>query len=266
MSKRAHSESVGFKHRSALTLMTMLNSKTPKGEAAGYLSAILYLMPHDSGGSKTLCPHSTAACREMCLAGAGMSALKRQVGAKQARTDLFNQSPSVFLQGLHADIEKLKILAQREGLRPAVRLNGSSDIVWERLVRMHDRGVTFYDYTKIPLEQRLKPHDAASLADYHLTYSVGGPEDMLRALAYLEKGHSVAVVVPEDVKHHLVGLEIDLGPAAALFIDGDEHDLRFLDPPGSIVLLKPKGYIRTDLVRPDILNELRGAVRAMRAA
>lgn len=254
-----HPDSVGFRHRSALKLMTMVNGKTPKGEAAGYVSAILYLMPYDSGGGLTLCPHSTPACRAMCLSDAGLSALPRAMGAKQRRTDLFHADRRAFLATIEADIAKLVRIATDEGLDPVVRLNGTSDITWERLAPhlfQHFAQVQFMDYSKIPLEQRDLP------ANYHLTFSLGGPEDMGRAVAYLRAGLSVAVVVPEDVQHQLAGLELDIGGATAGFINGDEHDLRFLDAPGSVVLLKPKGHKRSDLIRPDILAELRRAVKA----
>ena len=249
-----HSDSLGFKYRSVLKLMTMVNGKTPKGEAAGYLTGILYLHPHTSGGGKTLCPHSTPGCREMCLAGAGLSALPRQQGAKSWRTDLWNQYPEAFMRLLEADIEHLADIAANEGMKPVVRLNGSSDVRWEFELPMLRRGdahhITFMDYTAYPLHHRRPgPH-------YHLTYSVKGLEDMERAIGYLRAGQSVTVVVPEDIKHELVGQEVDVGPCAAPFVDGDVHDLRFLDPPGSIVLLKPKGWIRNGLMRPHIVREL----------
>lgn len=249
---RLNDGTVAFKHRNALKLLTMANHKTPKGESAGWLSAILYLHPHDSGGGKTLCPHSTPACREMCLAGAGLSALPRAQGAKQFRTDLFLNHQEAFLKLVAADIATLKAICGQEGLRAAVRLNGTSDILWERLLDMSDPHVRWYDYSKIPIELRTGRHP-----DYHLTYSIGGPDDIGRARSYLAAGHSVAVVVPEDVKSQLIGHSALLpGSVQANFIDGDKSDLRFLDPPSSIVLLKPKGYVRTELVRPNILQEL----------
>lgn len=248
--------SAGSRHRNALKLMTMTNHKTVKGEHAGYLTAILYLMPHTSGGGKTLCPHSTDACREMCLAGAGLSGLPLQLAAKQRRTELWLKQPSVFIQTLLADIEKLRTIAAKEGLKPAVRLNGTSDIAWERVIAI-PRGIIAYDYTKIPLEQRR----VGRPDEYHLTYSIEGPDSMSRAVAYLRAGQSVAAVVPPDVQIGLSGLGIDLGSFSGTFVNGDDHDLRFLDAPGSIVLLKPKGHVRTALVRPRLLNELRTAAR-----
>lgn len=252
-SARSHPESVGVRHRSAFKLLTVANHKTPRGESAGWFSAILYLMPHTSGGGKTtLCPMSTPDCRAMCLASAGLSGLPKQLGAKLRRTFMFNNEREGFLDLLLADVEKLKRIAAAEGLQPALRLNGSSDVTWERIVPgWAALGLQKYDYTKIPVEHRHVD------AGYHLTFSVEGLKDTARALGYLRAGQSVAVVVPEDLKHRAVRL----GRSEEGFpiIDGDEADTRFLDPPGSIVLLKPKGYVRSELIRPNFFLELRRA-------
>ena len=251
---------LGFKYRDALKLMTMSNGKTLKGEALGYLTAILYLMPHSSGGSVTLCPHSTPACREMCLSGSGLSGLPRAMGAKQRRTDLFLSDRTAFIGAIARDIRRLAELAAREGMRPVVRLNGTSDIMWERVAPelfTQFPHVQFMDYTKIPLTHRhTRP------PNYHLTYSVEGAADMGRAVDYLRDAQSVAVVVPEAVKDVLTGTWLEIGDGLATFVDGDENDLRFLDGPASVVLLKPKGHVRTSLMRPDVAAELRYAGRA----
>lgn len=253
MSRSAiHAEkgAVGFHYRSALDLMTMSNGKTPKGESLGYLSAILYLMPHTSGGGGTLCPYSTEACRAMCLAGSGLSALPKAMGAKQRRTDAFRNEPETFAQRLMADVSKLRDIARREGMKPVVRLNGTSDVIWEReapIIMAMAGDVQFMDYTKIPMEHRRPPRN------YHLTFSIEGPGDMIRAVGYLRAGHVVAAVVDVPQKDELLAYG-KLGDWT--FIDGDEHDLRFLNPPGSIVLLRPKGHVRTSLMRPNLLEDI----------
>lgn len=253
-SARSHRGSVGTAHRSALKLMTMANDKTPKGEALGYLSAILYLMPHTSGGGPTLCPHSTQACRDMCLAGAGLSGLPKQIGAKQRRTSMCLADPGAFGHALIEDIHRLVMIADSEDLAPVVRLNGTSDILWERdfagLFGAYPE-VQFMDYTKIPLEHRKPPRN------YHLTFSLEGDEDAARAVGYLASGHCVAAVVDEPQKAALLSTGY-LGRFR--YVDGDEHDLRFLNPAGSIVLLKPKGHVRTSLMRPDLGTELENAL------
>ena len=236
----------GTQHRSAFRLLTATNGKTNKGEKLGYLTAILYLAPHTSGGGTTLCPHSTDACRAMCLAGAGMSGLPLQLMAKWKRTQLFHSDRALFLDTLRADVEKLKRLAAADGLKPALRLNGTSDVLWEREAWIWTGlGVKRYDYTKTPLEHRRVDQG------YHLTYSVGGPEDYPRALRYLAAGHSVAIVTTPEAKRAALERQ-----SAWPMVDGDEHDLRFLDPPGSVVLLKPKGHKITSLVRPNFMAEL----------
>lgn len=255
-SARSHPQSVGVRYRSAFKLLTAANHKTPKGEASGVFSVILYLAPHTSGGGKTtLCPMSTPDCRAMCLASAGLSGLPKQLGAKLRRTYMFNNERERFIELLLADIDKLKRIAADEGLRPALRLNGSSDVTWERIVPgWADLGLQRYDYTKIPLEHRHVD------AGYHLTFSVEGARDTDRALTYLRAGQSIAVVVPEDLKHRAV--RIGRSEEGFPIIDGDESDTRFLDAPGSIVLLKPKGHVRTGLMRPEFFLELRHAAEA----
>lgn len=246
-------DALGTKHRNAFTLLTAANTKTIKGEKAGYFSAILYLAPHTLGGGATLCPHSTDDCRAMCLAGAGMSGLPLQLQAKLNRTKLFNENREAFVDSLARDIEKLKRIAKTEGLKPVLRLNGTSDVMWERIFPGWEHlGVQRMDYTKIPLEHRKPDLDAG----YHLTYSYMGPQDAERAIRYLAHGHSVAAVVPIDVKDALLSRPDHRRP----LVDGDAHDLRFLDPPGSLVLLRPKGRIRTGLMRPDVLRELAAAL------
>ena len=251
-----------FKHRSALKLMTMSNGKTPKGEKMGFLTAILYLMPHTSGGGESsLCPFSTEACRAMCLSGAGLSGLPKQIAAKQARTDLFNNDPNEFMALLAADVVRLINIAHDEKMRPAIRLNGTSDILWERqripgtslTMMSFAPSVQFYDYTKVPLERR-----ASALSNYHLTYSMDSAAHAERAWGYLETGKSIAIVTSEWQKHLLVGQEMADARLQRTFrfIDGDAHDLRFADPPSSIVLLRPKGTIVTDLLRPEPAQDL----------
>jgi len=252
LTARAHPNSLAFRYRSACKLLTLANYKTPKGEAQDYLTGILYLAPHVSGGGATLCPHSTEACRTMCLSGSGLSGLPRQMAAKVRRTQFFNRNRGTFLRVLADDVARLREIAAKHGVTPVLRLNGVSDVLWERQEWDWDGlGLQRYDYTKVPLHLR------RASQDYHLTYSVGGPEDMERAVGYLAAGHSVAAVVPADIKDDLLSRANHRWP----LVDGDAHDLRFLDPPGSVVLLKPKGRILTELVRPNILGELSAAMK-----
>lgn len=257
-SARSHPESVGVRYRSAMKLLTMANGKLPKGESLGFLSGVLYLMPHTAGGGRvSLCPMSTLDCRAMCLASAGLSGLPKQIGAKMRRTQMFNNERERFLDLLLGDIAKLKRIAAEEGMKPALRLNGSSDVMWEKIVPgWAGLGLQRYDYTKIRLEHReVDP-------GYRLVFSYESEKDAGRALDYMAAGHSVAAVVPEDLKHRALRMN-DPQRMGFTVVDGDEADCRFLDPPGSLVLLKPKGYVRTGLLRPNLFIELRRAAEIM---
>jgi hypothetical protein len=136
-----------------------------------------------------------------------------------------------FLSQLHRELTALQRRAARTGQPIAVRLNGTSDIEWERHLDLSlYPNVQFYDYTKIARRfGRTQP------ANYHLTFSRS--EDNGRvADRLMAQGVSIAVVfdrIPESWQGRPV-------------IDGTAHDLRFLDPSGVIVGLTPKGRARRD--------------------
>jgi hypothetical protein len=130
-----------------------------------------------------------------------------------------------FMADLEQDINKAIKFAERKGLTPVFRLNGTSDLSWEKygIIEKFPQ-VQFYDYTKV-LGRKI-----AHLPNYHLTFSKadGNDADVAKALA---QGMSVVAVydeIPEGV------------PSA------DETDLRFLDPKGVMLGLKAKGKAKKD--------------------
>lgn len=257
--RNGHSDAA-FSWRPSGAILTAHSSKTIKGEALGYVSAIAYLAPHTMASTKTVCPFSTPACREGCLVGAGMGSLPKQMHARSNRTRLWRSDPAAFLAKVAMEIFDLQVLAAEHGMALAIRLNGTSDIFFEQhqapngLTLMETfPGVQFYDYTKAPLSKR-----GPIPANYHLTYSMAD-DNAEQAAAYLLAGQSVAVVVPDD--GHKVGWFL-LGDQEINVVDGDAHDLRFLDQPGSLVMLSPKGkaVLKTDLIRPHAIRELRAIV------
>ncbi|AKU43484.1 hypothetical protein CPT_Sansa80 [Caulobacter phage Sansa] len=244
-------------YRPAHALLTVQTAKTVKGEDLGYASAIMYLQPHTLVSEKSLCPHSSPACRAACLAGAGMNDLPRQVNARTERTRLFVEDRDAFMGKLTTQILDLMAVSTQAGKSLAVRLNGTSDILWERIqtpmgLNIFDLfgNVRFYDYTKIPIHKRDVP------ANVHLTFSLD-EENFDQAVAYLRAGQSVAAVVPAEEKLE-DGAWFALGDQQVNVVDGDLHDLRFLDPPGSLVMLKPKGnhIAGTELIQRGLVRRL----------
>lgn len=221
--------------------------KTVKGEELGFLTGVLYLAPARQNDQKIqLCPMSTiAGCAAACLYSAGRG---KQRGTQQARINRTNwllEDKKSFMEQLIKDIRALIRKAKREGKTPLVRLNGTSDIRWER-TRVEDGpvkaanimalfpDVQFYDYTKIP--NRTGP------ANYDLTFSYSGATERFKEISeeQIEEGARVAVVFrgrkTADLPKTFKGIPV---------VDGDHSDVRPLDGPG-IIGLCSKGYAFQD--------------------
>ena len=153
------------------------NAKTVKGQARGYMTAILYLAPANLSGYE-VCPKRTAGCTAACLNSAGRGAFSNVQKARIAKTKFFFENRSAFMAQLVKEIEKFLILAAKKGLIPVVRLNGTSDIPWERVphrgypnVMRIFPGIQFYDYTKRTNRKGLP-------SNYHLTFSLAEDNDL----------------------------------------------------------------------------------------
>lgn len=218
-------------------LLTKHNAKTPKGEKRRYLTAILYLYPHKSFGLN-VCPAAEAAgCHKTCLTYSGRLAMPATTAARLRKTWLFHNERDWFMLQLYRDIEALEKDAQRRGASPAVRLNGMSDIDWENILLRGKSmmewfpNVQFYDYTKLPRVPKNR--------NYHLTFSYSPAAAFAKTVQKAARlGMSMAVVfdgpMPQTWNGHPV-------------ISGDEDDLRFLDPPGTVIGLKFKTASRDNL-------------------
>jgi hypothetical protein len=212
-------------------LLSTANPKIQKGTQLGYLSFILHLAPADLSGKNT-CPKATAGCRAACLNTAGRGGLFKQgettnviQRARIRKTQQYFEQRDQFLADLEADIRRAIKQAEKQGLKPAIRLNGTSDLAvekWGIIEKFPD--VQFYDYTKV-LGRRV-----AHLKNYHLTFSraESNASDVAQAL---KQGMNVTVVYDEIPK----------GVYSA-----DQHDLRFLDPAVGFIGLKAKGRARKD--------------------
>jgi len=212
------------------------NAKTVKGQGRGYMTAILYLAPADESGYE-VCPMASAGCRKACLNKAGMGAFSTVQAARIAKTRLYFEDRAAFMAQLVSEVRAFIRKAIKLGLIPVVRLNGTSDIPWER-VPVEGRAnimelfpsVQFYDYTK--------RHNRRNLpANYHLTFSLAEDNDS-RAGAAATNGANIAVVFRTDkFPTTFMGMPV---------VDGDTDDLRFLDGRGVVVGLKAKGPAKKD--------------------
>ena len=218
-------------------LLSTANPKIQKGTKLGYLSLILHLAPSTLSGRNT-CPKATPGCIASCLNTAGRGGMFKRgettntiQKARIRKTRYFYEQRQDFMLDLKKDIEKAIKLAAKMNLIPVFRLNGTSDLSWEKYDMLPGLNVfecfpqvQFYDYTKV-LGRKVK-----GIANYHLTFSKAENNDSDVAEALLQGMSVVAVydAIPAGV------------PSA------DETDLRFLDPKGVMLGLKAKGKAKKD--------------------
>lgn len=222
-----------------MKLLTVENAKTIKGESLGYLTGILYLAPANESKVMNTCPMATDGCKAGCLYSAGKAVIFPAVKAARVRKTVeLHENKDAFISQLRKDITSLIRRAAKNGLTPAIRVNGTSDLAGMAMQLASEfPTVQFYDYTKLP-----KPWQRVR-ANYHITFSLS-ESNMADAMQSLQHGVNVAVVF--NVKR---GHELPTTWNGHTVIDGDLHDLRFLDAArgGVIVGLRAKGPAKKDV-------------------
>lgn len=230
-------------------IMTEANMKVRKGEKVGYYSVILHLAPSTLSGYQ-VCPMASLGCIATCLNTAGRGGMFK-AGAdtntiqecRKRRTVMFFEQRELFMSLVEQDIVHAEKRAAKLGLTLVVRMNGTSDLPFEKIRVGQFRNIferfphiQFYDYTKIGY-RALQQGKVGFPSNYHLTFSVSETNHATsRTLSLL--GYNVTVVCAPEVKAWALTQEN--------VVDGDETDLRFLDKKGSIVVLSAKGRAKKD--------------------
>jgi hypothetical protein len=213
------------------------NPKIAKSEKSGeYLSTILHLLP----GRRT-CPFASAGCLAACLNTAGNPAyLKGKLRARQNRTEFYWSDRAGFKAQLIKELTAFSRKLDKLNKLGAVRLNGTSDIVWEKTFpEVFDRfaHLQFYDYTKIP---KRMGDDWKLPKNYDLTFSRS--EENESDFRRIVGNRRTAVVFEKSALQDAYSS----GWLGVAVVDGDETDLTFLHEPNVILGLKAKGKARTD--------------------
>jgi hypothetical protein len=192
----------------------------------------------------TLCAGSNAQCRAACLVYAGHNWMVfYNAKLKAAKTLALLAEPVAFTRML---LEACRAVERSRAAHHFIRLNVLSDIPWELVAPwiFEEVGVGFYDYTKVP--GREVPDN------YDLTFSFSGTNEAA-SRRELARGTRIAVV--------FLGMRERGGEWTAIrgagkrlknavpmpkefwgvpVVDGDESDLRSLDPGGVVVGLRFK--------------------------
>ena len=165
--------------------------------------------------------------------------------ARIRKAKMFFENRAEFMADLVKDIELAIKQSEKKGLIPVFRLNGTSDLSFEKYEVIRNgklyRNIfsafadnIFYDYTKI-LGRKI-----AEIPNYSLTFSAadGNDNDVAKAIT---QGYNIATVF--GIKKTLPMPDSYLGLPV---FNGDESDLRFLDPKQVIVGLYAKGKAKKD--------------------
>ena len=234
-----------------MKLLSTGNPKVLKGMAQGYNTYILHLAPANLSGYET-CAKRTTGCTAACLNTAGRGGMFKKgeftnviQKARIRKTKMFFEDRITFMALLVADVELGIKQSKRMNLVPVFRLNGTSDLSFEKYEVVRNGQlfrnmftafpeVQFYDYTKV-LGRKV-----AGIANYHLTFSAadGNDADVAKAI---QQGYNIAIVF--GIKKTLPMPDTYSGVTV---FNGDESDLRFLDPKGVVVGLYAKGKAKKD--------------------
>lgn len=216
------------------------SAKTVKGQKIGYLTGICYLVPDEK-----LCPMARmAGCMAGCLRTAGRGAFDSVQAARAAKTAFFREHREAFMLSLAADIWSLARRAEKLGMQPLVRPNGTSDIPFENIPVVDGKtifqlfpDVQFYDYTKHPSRKL----EGKTAGNYDLTYSFSAvtPKEVSIKGLINPANRRTAVVFDrrENIPASFRGWPV---------VDGDDTDVRHIEPARVVVALYAKGRARSD--------------------
>jgi hypothetical protein len=216
--------------------MTQLLSKTIKTEKTekafkDWINTLTYLYPN-----KDLCKFSDH-CFETCLKTSGRLPMAKQ--AMINRTKLLYQDNEAFMTNLALELLKAKKSANKKGKLLAYRFNGTSDRFEEvklmldyndtvpMLDRLFDQA---YDYTK----HFLRVLKYQGYKGYDLTFSFDGHNIDESKYLLNNKIANVSIVLTTK-RNEPLPKEYTLDGTVYPVLDGDSHDLRFLE--------KDKGYL-----------------------
>lgn len=235
-----------------MKLLSTGNPKILKGLKQGFNTYILHLAPADLSGYWNTCPKATAGCKAACLNTAGRGGMFKKgettniiQEARLRKTAFFFEERAGFMEWLVADIELAIKQSAKKNLVPVFRLNGTSDLSWEKYEVIRNGklyrnifaafpDIQFYDYTKV-LGRKV-----SDIKNYHLTFSAadGNDVDVMKAI---QQGLNIATVF--GIKKNSPMPEFYNGLPV---FNGDDSDLRFLDPKGVVVGLYAKGKAKKD--------------------
>jgi len=203
--------------------------KMEKSQKYKYLSEILHLAPANIGGVN-ICPNASPECIKLCLNTSGRGQMNTVQKSRLNKKFYFLADRLKFLNHLDREIKLSYARARRKGFKYTVRLNGTSDLPFERYklengLNLMDNNphVQFIDYTKVT--NRLDKKNKIP-KNYSLTYSQA--ENNLKDVKQvLKTKYNIATVFRKKLPKKWLGRKV---------INGDLSDLRHLEDGKKIIV------------------------------
>ena len=152
------------------------------------------------------------------------------------KTRWYIQERDTFLDQIRKEINAFIVKAKKRNLIPCIRLNGTSDISWEKTGLIEEyKSIQWYDYTKI-YKRALSFVNGELPSNYHLTYSLN-EDNRKNAFDILDRGGNISAVFRKSLPKKYNGFKV---------VNADDSDLRFLDGDNIIAGLLAKGKAKND--------------------
>ena len=231
------------------------NPKTIKGQKYGFKTAVLYMAPYKLSGINLCSMAEMAGCIHACLNTAGNPAYAQtKEKGRLNKAHYFINDEVNFMRQMAREIYRINKKTIEQGFKLLVRPNGTTDIRWEIIpVDLDEKNakaigkkpgvyanifavfpdIQFYDYTKIA-NRRMTPFN------YDLTFSYSGLPSFAKYVQIAKSnGMRIAVVFRDKktIPDSFIGMPC---------VNGDDSDIRHLDPNGVVVALYAKGKAKTD--------------------
>jgi hypothetical protein len=242
-------------------VLTLTNPKVLKSEIVAP-TAVLHLAPKYRGS----CP-AAGSCASLCLNTAGNPAyLKGKLLRRRLRSDAFADHPAAFTRLLV--LEVCRFVSKLWKLQPVIglRLNGTSDFLWERVPVEICQDLADYCQAQFGLSlpvgrfsslleplvaaiPNLRPYDyskrtdrdwkAAARLGYHLTLSHGSTSDTFSTAVSQGLNYAAAIDLPRGAA---LPETVRINGEQFATLDGDTTDWRPGDASGQthVVLLRIK--------------------------
>jgi len=217
------------------------NSKLKKGFKR-FRAIGLAMAPWKFAGGGNLCAMASAGCIDACNGlWAGMNVTLSTRLALIGRARLYLEFRQLFLEKLREELRNFENLCLRTGRIPAVRLNVSTDIPWEKVapgIFAEFRRIRFYDYSAYAADvRRTLP------ANYQLCHSWKEHTTFAYVESVISAGRNI--VVPFDSAYAPSRKLFGALPETVVFrckdtgreivvsvVNGDKHDFRLSENDG----------------------------------